>query len=352
MAGKFLFSSPAPRVVFGSGSALGAAKELAASGISRAVVLCGNSGLELSKRIAASAPDRVVEVLQPSRPDISTEDYEKLIAIAKEKGADGFIAVGGGTPIGLAKAISATTSLRYLAIPSTYSGSEMARTWHYGKGKEGRKGTSFLALPLTAIYDPDITLTLPPKVSTQSAMNAIAHGVESLYAPDVSPPVLELAEKGIHALATSMPRVVARPDDIEARTDAMYGAWLCAAFRADVGVEHALAQRLRDRFNLSHAGAHAVVTPYAIAFNRDAAPAAMERIMRALGAKDAGLGLYELNVRLGNPTGLKDLGMKESDIEAGVDFVAASPIANPRPVSRADLVELVTQAFHGRPPRF
>jgi maleylacetate reductase len=132
----------------------------------------------------------------------------------------------------------------------------------------------------------------------------------------------------------------------------MYGAWLAAAFRAPVGVEHAIAQKVRQRYGLSHAGTHAVVVPYAIAFNRHAAATAMQAIERALQVKDAGLGLYELNVRLGIPTGLKHLGMKESDIDAAADFVGSTPIANPRPVSRTDLVELIRQAFHGAPPRF
>jgi maleylacetate reductase len=283
---------------------------------------------------------------------ISAEDYERLIRLAQQKQSGGFVAVGGGTPIGLAKAIAATTPLRYLAIPTTYSGSEMARTWHYGKGKEGRKGSGFAALPVTAVYDPELTLSLPAAVSAQSGMNAMAHAVESLYGPGRSPVVETMAEAAVRGLAASLPRVVARPDDIDARTDAFYAAWLAAAFRAEVGVEHALAQRLRDRFGLSHAGAHTVMTPYAIAFNRHAARPAMAAIERALGAADAGLGLYELNVRLGNPTALKDLGMKASDIEAGADHVIASPIVNPRPVSRADVVELITQAFHGAPPCF
>jgi maleylacetate reductase len=347
---SFVFSSPAPRVVFGRGTAMSAAREVAAAGIDRAIVLCTRSGLELSKRIAASA--NIADVVMPAHPDITREEYERLIELARQKEAGAFVAVGGGTPIGLAKAISATTPLRYLAIPTTYSGSEMARTWHFGKGADGRKGASFAALPFTALYDPDMTVTLPPRVSAQSGMNAMAHAVESLYGPDRSPVVETMAEAAVRGLATSLPRVVARPDDIDARTDAFYAAWLAAAFRAEVGVEHALAQRLRDRFGLSHAGAHTVVTPYAIAFNRDAAKPAMEAIKRALGASDAGLGLYELNVRLGNPTALKDLGMKAPDIEAGADYVMSSPIVNPRPVSRADLVELITQAFHGAPPCF
>jgi len=352
MIDKFVFQSPAPRVLFGRGTVNAVAKELDLHGISCAFLLCTGSGVELSQHIAASVPNRVLEVLRLANPGIAAEDFDRATGHAKKTGADGFIVVGGGTPIGLAKAIAANTQLRYLAVVTTYSGSEMASNWSYGEGKDARNGNSLAALPSTAIYDPDLTLGLPAKFSGQSGMNAMAHAVESLYGADRSPVVEILAEAAVRQLGASLPRVVANPDDVHARTEALYGAWLAAAFRAQVGVEHAIAQKVRKRYGLSHAGTHAVMVPYAVAFNRKAAKSAMEKIERALNVKDAGLGLYELNVRLGIPTGLKDLGMKESEIGAAAEFVAATPIANPRPVSRADLVELVTQAFHGEPPRF
>jgi maleylacetate reductase len=352
MIEQFVFQSPAPRVLFGRGAVNAVAKELALHRISRAFVLCTRSGMDLSRRIAASAPDHGIEVLHLANTDTTTEDFERVTGHAKTSGADGFIAVGGGTPIGLGKAIAANTQLRYLAVITTYSGSEMASNWSYGEGGQARHGSNVAALPSTAIYDPDLTLGLPARISGQSGMNAMAHAVESLYGADRSPAVEMLAEAAVRQLGSSLPRVVAHPDDIDARTDALYGAWLAAAFRAQVGVEHAVARKVRQRCGLSHAGTHAVMVPYAVAFNRRAARSAMAKIERALGAEDAALGLYDLNVRLGIPTGLKDLGMKESDIEAAADFVGAAPIANPRPVSHGDLVELISQAFHGSPPRY
>ena len=153
-------------------------------------------------------------------------------------------------------------------------------------------------------------------------------------------------------LGSSLPRVVQNPRDLGARTDALYGAWLAANFRAKVGLEHAIAQRVRQWFNLDHAQTHAIATPYAIGFNADAAPEAMARIKRALGASDAARGLYDLNVRLGLPTGLKDLGMREADIGKAVEVVSAVKIAHPKPVSKADLSNIITQAYAGAPPRF
>lgn len=213
-------------------------------------------------------------------------------------------------------------------------------------------GDDSRCLPLSAVYDPELTLSLPPRTSAASGMNAMAHAVESLYGPDRNPVVELLAAKAVALLAASLTRIVDRPTDRDARTDAMYGAWLAAAFRAQAGIEHALAQRVRQTFGLDHSHCHAVFTPYAVGFNATAAPGAAASIARGLGVDDAGRGLYDLNVRLGLPTGLKDLGMREPDIEQAIEAVAAAKFVNPRPVTRADIADLIVQAYHGEPPRF
>jgi alcohol dehydrogenase class IV len=178
--------------------------------------------------------------------------------------------------------------------------------------------------------------------------------VETLYGPDINPVVATLATQAVGLLGARLPEVVDDPGDLEWRTDALYGAWLAAAFRAQAGIEHVLAQRVRQAFGLDHSHCHAVFTPYAIAFNAKAAPDAIDMIASALGARnrDAGRALYDLNVRIGLPTGLKGLGMQEADIPRAIDLVAAAKFVNPRPVTRADIEDLITQAFHGAPPRF
>jgi alcohol dehydrogenase class IV len=280
------------------------------------------------------------------------DTFEHIIGEMKRLNADGFIVIGGGSPIGLAKAAAATTGLPYIAIVTTYSGSEMAARWYIGVAENRVNGESVAALPATAIYDPELTLDVPPAISAASGMNAMAHAVESLYGIDTNPVVQTAAEEAVRLLGSSLPRVIENPRDIEARTDALYAAWLAANFRAEVGLEHAIAQRVRQWFNLDHARTHAVATPYAVGFNAAAAPEAMTRIARALGVKDAARGLYDLNVTLGLPTGLKDLGLKEADIGRAVDVVAAVKITHPKPVSKADLLDVISQAYGGAPPRF
>ncbi len=319
---------------------------------SRALILCTTSSRATAERVQSQVPGRIADIHQLPPSGDARERLAKLIDHAKQKNADSLLVIGGGSPIGFAKTVAANAGLRSIAVITTYSGSEMASTWSIGAGKDRMAGDHDDCLPLTAIYDPDLTLSLPPRTSAASGMNAMAHAVETLYGPDINPVVELHAASAVALLSANLPRIVDDPDDIEARSDALYGAWLAAAFRAQAGIEHALAQRVRQAFGLDHSHCHAIFTPYAVAFNAKAAPDAMRMISAALLGKEPGRGLYDLNVRIGLPTGLKGLGMKEADIPKAVEIVAAGKFVNPRPVSRDDIENLITQAFHGEPPRF
>jgi alcohol dehydrogenase class IV len=352
MISNFTYHSDPVRIVFGAGAIAALRAEADLHKISRLVVLCSPSRADWARRLIEPVADRCLGFCHTAGQTMPREAFDRIIADIKRHNADGFIVVGGGSPIGLAKATAATTGLPYIAIITTYSGSEMAARWYIGVANDRVNGESVAALPATAIYDPELTLDLPPAVSAASGMNAMAHAVESLYGVDTNPVVQSMAEEAVRLLGTSLPRVVRNPRDIAARTDLLYAAWLAANFRAEVGLEHAIAQRVRQWFNLDHARTHAIATPYAIGFNAPAAPDAMRRIERALGVDDAARGLYDLNVRLGLPTGFKDLGLKESDIDKAVDVVSAVKITHPRPVSKADLRNVIGQAHAGAPPRF
>jgi maleylacetate reductase len=352
MTGRFTYRSDPVRIVFGAGAIAALPAEADFHKMSRLMVLCSKSRADFARRVTAPIADRCVTFCDASAPNMPREVFERIVDDIKRLKLDGFVVIGGGSPIGLAKAAAATTKIPYIAIVTTYSGSEMAGRWRIGIADDRISGDGPAALPATAIYDPELTLDLPPRFSAASGMNAVAHAVESLYGIDTNPIVQAMAEEAIKRLGASLPRLVQNPRDLDARTDVLYGAWLAANFRAEVGLEHAIAQRVRQWFNLDHAHTHAVATPYAIGFNAAAAPEAMTRIQRALGASDAARGLYDLNVRLGLPTGLKGLGLREEDIGKAVDIVAAIKISHPRPVAKADLAEIIRQAFFGEPPRF
>ena len=352
MTGRFTYHSDPVRIVFGAGAIAALPAEADFHNMSRLMVLCSPSRAEIARRVTAPIADRCITFCDASAPNMPREVFERIVDDIKQQKLDGFVVIGGGSPIGLAKAAAATTKIPYIAVVTTYSGSEMAARWRIGIADDRISGDGPAALPATAIYDPELTLDLPPRFSAASGMNAMAHAVESLYGIDTNPIVQAMAEEAIKRLGTSLPRLVQNPRDLDARTEVLYGAWLAANFRAEVGLEHAIAQRVRQWFNLDHAHTHAVATPYAIGFNAAAAPEAMARIKRALGVSDAARGLYDLNVRLGLPTGLKGLGLREEDIGKAVDIVAAVKISHPRPVSKADLAEIIRQAFFGEPPRF
>jgi alcohol dehydrogenase class IV len=267
-------------------------------------------------------------------------------------GADCTVAVGGGSTTGLGKAIALATGLDQIVVPTTYAGSEM--TPILGQTERGVKTTqrSPAILPEIVIYDVDLTLTLPPALTATSGLNAIAHAVEALYAQDRNPIVSLMAEEGIAALARSLPVLTDAASDLAARSDALYGAWLCGACLGVVGMalHHKLCHTLGGSFDLPHAETHAVVLPHAVAYNSAAAPAAMSRIARALGSGDAARGLYDLAGRLGAPRALRELGMSEEGIERAADLAVQNPYWNPRPVERDAVRDLLARAWSGAPP--
>jgi len=348
----FTYQSDPVRIVFGAGAAAALRAEADYHKMSRLLVLCSKTRADFARRVTATVADRIAGFCDTAGQTMPRDAFDGILANIKRHDADGFIVVGGGSPIGLAKAAAATTKLPYIALVTTYSGSEMAARWYIGVADNRVGGDDVAALPATAIYDPELTLDLPPRISAASGMNAVAHAVESLYGIDTNPVVQAMAEEAVRLLGASLPRVVQNPRDLAARTDALYGAWLAANFRAKVGLEHAIAQRVRQWFGLDHAQTHAIATPYAIGFNASAAPETMARIKRALGAGDAARGLYDLNVRIGLPTGLKDIGMREADIAKAVEVVDAAKITHPKTVNKADLLNVITQAYAGAPPRF
>ena len=352
MISSFTYRSDPVRIVFGAGAIATLRAEAEFHKMSRLLVLCSRSCADFARRVTEPIADRRVGFCDTAGQTMPRDAFDRIVADIKRHDADGFVVIGGGSPIGLAKAAAATTGLPYIAVVTTYSGSEMAARWYIGVAADRVSGEGAAALPATAIYDPELTLELPARVSAASGMNAMAHAVESLYGIDTNPVVQAMAEEAVRRLGSSLPRAVQNPRDLDARTDALYAAWLAANFRAAIGLEHAIAQRVRQWFNLEHAQTHAVVTPYAVGFNAAAAPEAMARIERALGVNDAAHGLYDLNVRLGLPTGLKDLGLSEKDIGKAVDVVSAVKITHPKPVFKADLQNVIGQAFAGAPPRF
>ena len=343
------------RVVFGAGALEHLPREMELLGASRALVLSTPEQKAQAEDVARRLGGRCAGIFARAVMHVPIETAREARAEAARLGADCAVAIGGGSTTGLGKAIALESALPILAIPTTYAGSEM--TPIYGITKAGMKktGRDRKVLPRTVIYDPLLTLGLPAGMSATSGMNAIAHAVEGLYAEDANPVMALMAEEGIRALASGLPRVVKNPADIDARSDCLYGAWLCGAVLGGVGMalHHKLCHTLGGTWNLPHAETHTIVLPHAAAYNTSAAPDAMVRVARALGlegAASAAAGLFDLARSLGAPLALKDIGMPESELDRAADIAVKSPYYNPRPIDRAAIRKLLDDAWHGRRP--
>jgi len=277
---------------------------------------------------------------------------EQVLATVERERIDGLVAVGGGSAIGLAKAVALRTDLPQIAIPTTYAGSEA--TPIIGQTQDGIKTTqrSLRVLPEVVVYDVDLTLGLPVAVSVASGMNAMAHAAEALYAQDGNPVIDLLAEEAVRRLVRALPLIVADPTDRAARSDALYGAWLCGTCLGAVGMSlhHKLCHTLGGGFGLPHAETHSVILPHALAYNLAAAPQARERLARAIGADDPAGGLHRLALTLGAPTSLQLLGLPAEAIDEAADLAMRNPYWNPRPFDRAALRALLARAWAGAAP--
>jgi alcohol dehydrogenase class IV len=264
--------------------------------------------------------------------------------------ADSIIAFGGGSASDTSKALGLELGLPVIAIATTYGGAEVTPFYGYTEDgiKKGKRDPKML--PKTVIYDPALTTSLPANVSGPSGINAIAHCVEGLYGRDANPLMSLLAAEGIRTLSHALPIIVKEPADLIARTEALYGAWLAGVVLGSVGmaVHHNISHVLGGTFGLIHSNAHSVVLPHAVAFNREAAPEAMQIIAKALGAKEAAQGIYDLETRIGAPTSLKQIGMGGDQLDRAAKIVVEHAYYNPRPVEYEGIRQLLENAYRGK----
>jgi len=348
---SFIYEALPTRVVFGVGTIAQLKQEVDRLGLRRPLVLSTPQQRSQAKDIELRLDRASAGIFDGAEMHTPVEVTERALAIVRERAADGIIAVGGGSTTGLSKAIAARTGLPQIVLPTTYAGSEM--TPILGETKDGLKTTRRdpKILPNVVIYDVDLTVSLPAALSATSGINALAHAAEALYGQNTNPITLLMAEEGIAALGRSLPRIVADPTDREARSDALYGAWLCGICLGTAGMalHHKLCHTLGGSFNLPHAETHTIVLPHVIAFNAPNAPDAMNRIARALGANDAIAGLNALLDQLNVVSALRDIGMPEDGIEKAADLAVANPYWNPRPIERSAILDLIRRAWAGEP---
>lgn len=348
----FTYSTHPSRVVFGPGRLGELGAELERLGVRRALLLSTPEQAILAERVQQQLGDQAGGMFGRAAMHTPTVVTDEAMGALGTLGCDGLVALGGGSTIGLGKALALRTSLPHVAVPTTYAGSEM--TPILGETEDGQKRTRRTAtvLPQTVIYDVDLTLSLPPALSATSGVNALAHAVEALYAADANPITSLMAEDSIAALSRSLPRIVVDPSDRGARAEAQYGAWLAGTCLGAVGMglHHKICHVLGGTFDLRHAETHAVMLPHVAAYNEAAAASAMHRVERGLGAGAAAAGLFALNRSLAVPSALRDLGMPEDGIDQAVGLVMQDQYWNPQPPEPDALRSMLRRAWAGEAP--
>ena len=351
----FVYTASPSRVIFGPGASSKLPEELAREGRHAALILSTPQQVGEAERIRDLLGPNAVGIFSEATMHTPTEVTEKALAVAQNLKADCVVAVGGGSTTGLGKAISIRTGLLHICIPTTYAGSEM--TPILGETANGRKTTRRdpKILPGVVIYDVDLTMTLPQGLSATSGVNAIAHAVEALYAPDTNPIIKLFAKEGVRALAEALPAIVKESGDVAARSKALYGAWLCGLCLGStaMSLHHKLCHTVGGSFDLPHAETHTILLPHTIAYNSPAVPAAMRELADALPDSDGDAieGLNRLLSKIGVERALQKYGMREEDIDKAAAIAMENRYYNPREVDQAKLRELLRRAWAGEPAK-
>ena len=340
------------RVVFGAAIRKSIAAETRRLGASRALILSTPQQSDAALEMAELLGPLAIGVFCQAEMHTPVHVTDAAMAHVAETKADCLIAIGGGSTTGLGKAIAFRSDLPQIVIPTTYAGSEA--TPILGQTENGVKTTISdpRVLPEVILYDSELVLTLPLSMTVTSSLNAMAHAAEALYATNRTVETTELAIEGLKAFVDGLPKVLENPGDLVAREATQRGAWACGTVLGQVGMalHHKLCHTLGGSFDLPHAETHAVVLPHAIAYNARAAAKELEPICDLLGGDNAGTALYQFSKNMNAPLALRDLGLKEADLDRAAELATTKPYPNPRFVTKDDIRSLLQAAWAGDTP--
>lgn len=352
MTRPFVFPGLATRVVFGHGTLAQVPDEVARLGHSRALVLSTPHQKAEAQALADRLGDKAAGVFAGAAMHTPAEVTDEAIAAFTAADADCVVSLGGGSTTGLGKAIAIRTGADQVVIPTTYAGSEMTDILGETAGGEKTTRRDPAIRPEVVVYDVDLTLTLPVGLTVTSALNAIAHAMEGFYAPDRHPITEALSRDAMQAFRDALPALSTNPQDKEARAKALYAAWGCSVTLGHVtmALHHKLAHVLGGSFGLPHAETHAVLLPHTTAYNEPAVGGLLTPIADTFGHGSAGAGLWHFAKSVKAPLRLADLGLTEADLDRAAEIATRNPYANPRPISRDGIRQLLQQAFDGQCP--
>ena len=340
------------RVLFGVGVRNTVADEVRRLGCSRALILSTPPKSSSALDLAAALNDMSAGVFSRAAMHTPVEVTEDALRHVQEINADCIVAIGGGSTTGLGKAIAHRTGLPQIVIPTTYAGSEA--TPILGQTEDGVKTTltDRKVLPEVILYDPELVATLPVGMTVTSALNAMAHAAEALYARDKSEDSNQLAIDGLTSFVKSLPKVLQDPEDLAAREETQRGAWACGAVLGRVGMalHHKLCHTLGGSFDLPHAETHAIILPHAIHYNAQAVLGLLAPVTDLLGGSSPGMALWQFAKSMGAPLALRDLGLQVQDLDRVAEIATRNPYWNPREVTADGIRALLEKAWTGEAP--
>ncbi|KAA9005557.1 maleylacetate reductase [Histidinibacterium aquaticum] len=346
----FLFPGIETRVLFGQGTLAKVGEEIGRLGHGRALVLTtppqAGDGEALAKDLGDIAAGTFTEAAMHTPVEVT----ERALAAYETAGADCVVSLGGGSTIGLGKAIATRTGCDHVAVSTSYAGSEMTDILGETQGGEKTTRRDPSIRPEVVIYDVDLTLGLPLEMSVKSALNAAAHAVEALYAPDANPVTSLMSLEALEVIRDTLPALAENPRDVEARARMLYGAWLCSTALGYVAMSlhHKLAHVIGGSFDMPHADTHAILLPHTAGFNAGGTDK-LAPVADLFGGSVGG-GLWDLAKRSGAPLRLADLGLTEADLDRAAEIALKNKYENPRPFDERDIRELLQAAWEGTRP--
>ncbi|MBI5029440.1 MAG: iron-containing alcohol dehydrogenase [Chloroflexi bacterium] len=381
---KFDYVTPGREIIFGVGS-LDRLSDVVERFHWQRLLLCASGSSRRSGRIESIEKmlgTRLVAIYGEVQAHVPDFQVDRVVALAEQSDIDAVIGLGGGSAVGMAKAVSfafeektesksprvvlptAQPRIPIIAIPTTYAGSEMTSVYGitHHENETARKITvqDPRIAPQVVLYDPLLTLDLPPDLTASTGINTLAHCVEAVYSITRNPLSTAAALEGINHIARTLPRCYARGDDLQARTEMLVGSYLAGTALANVatGLHHGLCHVLGGTLGISHGVANAIILPHAIRYNADACVHELALVAKRMGITDddfddvqlaaqAATQVSELIAEMNLPRHLREVGVKENDLTRVAELAAASRTVmnNPKPIDQDRLTVLLQAAW-------
>ncbi len=347
---NFEFKSLPRQVYFGKGK-IEKLTELLTDYQKAFVVVEEKQEEQINQLEASVGTDKVVRFMEVSQ-HVPQDLVLKARQSLEENEADVLVAIGGGSAIGLVKALALDNGLPIIAVPTSFAGSEMTDIW--GISDQGKKttGRDLKVLPGHVIYDSDITISLPPKFAAMSAMNAMAHLMEAAYAVDINPVTYTEVIYGIKQMMIGM-HVMAKEKRLTNSSNNLFlmGAFIGGKALSEVSmsIHHKAAHVLGGSFGLHHAKVHTVMQAYVLELLWPSlVNKVKEDIKKSMMHPYPPAALKEAAMAMDLPHTLREIGFREEDIERAADIMMEKPYEAPTEVTKDMLVKLLTNAYNGK----